>query len=242
MRFFFCTILLFILSSLGSAQAIDERTLTVSGEGYVTAVSDQAYIFIGFETKGLTALEALERHEREVTRIKQALLYAGVQEDAMRIERMAIGAQNAYGYSGTQDQQEGQLVTQRLVVTTQDIGRVEELVSTIAQEEESDSLEDLLDIPQRTVEVQYTIGDPSAYEDEALEEAIRRARRRAELSASHAGVSLGKVLVLREHGVFGTLAGGLEEMAELSTSMAGYPILAGEQRISARVIMSFEIE
>lgn len=235
-------VLLVIGFSSVCAQSIEGRTLTVAGEGSVTAVSDRAYIYISFETEGPTASEALDSHEEEVRRIKAALLEAGIQDEEIRVERIGFGGQNQYGYGAAPDEEEKHVVTQRLIVTVDNLDEVEGLVSTIAQDNVSDSLEDLLDIPKRTVEVQYGISDRTSYEDEALEEAIERARARAERSASQAGVSLGRVLVLREHGVFGSLSGGLEEMAELSSMIGTYPVISGEQRITARVIMSFEIE
>jgi uncharacterized protein YggE len=75
--------------------------------------------------------------------------------------------------------------------------------------------------------------------DEARRRAVSRARQRAELYATAAGVALGPVLVITEDAAHVAPRGPMMARATMSQSV---PIAEGSQDITARITVTYALE
>jgi hypothetical protein len=87
----------------------------------------------------------------------------------------------------------------------------------------------------RIQEIAFDLQNPQPQKDLALTMAIEDARRKAEIAAKAAGVSLGRILEISEG--YGYVTSASKSFAfDLST-----PISPGEMEITASVTMTYEI-
>lgn len=215
------------------------RVLTVAGFGRATADVDKAVLRIAFETEGETIDEAIEKHEAEVSRVQSILVEAGIPESDIKLERAAVGpAGGGARFESIRpgDDEESFTASRVLVVGVGDLDAVPRLMAEIVRNDD----DDLLDIQRRNVDVRYTVADTKALDDEALRDAVTRARERADLIASMAGLSLGEVISVSEGG--GGSMFGMEAVAMAMLRDNGNGGLTdGEVVASASVVVSFRI-
>ena len=88
--------------------------------------------------------------------------------------------------------------------------------------------------------VRFSIAEPERFADAARREAMADARRKAEIYATAAGVRVGRVLDIAEHGV--RLPPPIRLQAAEMSVRAAVPIAPGEQRVSVTVTVVYEIE
>ena len=86
--------------------------------------------------------------------------------------------------------------------------------------------------------INFTVSQPSKHLDEAREKAVADARRKAEIFARAAGVTLGEPLSISEEGAPAPMFRG-----KLAAPMAaGAPVAQGEETLSVSVNVSWAIK
>ena len=86
--------------------------------------------------------------------------------------------------------------------------------------------------------INFTVSQPSKHLDEAREKAVADARRKAEIFAKAAGVTLGEPLSISEEGAPAPMFRG--KMA--APMAAGAPVAQGEETLSVSVNVSWAIK
>ena len=175
------------------------RVLTVTGFGRASADTDRAILRIAFETEGETIDEAIEKHESEVARVRALLREAGIPDREVKLERASAGpAGGDMRFESVRPGADAPMfsASRVLVVGVDDVDLVPRLMAEVVQNRE----DSLLDIQRRNVDVRYAVRDPQVLEDQALQQAVARARERAELIVSMAGLELGEVMAVSEGG------------------------------------------
>ena len=235
-----------VLSPLASAQYTisgpdTSRVLTVSGFGQATADANRAVLRIMFETEGETIDEAIEKHEAEVERVMALLTDAGVPESEIKLERSSVGpAGGGVRFESVRPDAGDETfeASRMLVARVDDLDGISRLMAEIVRNDD----DDLLDIQRRNVDVRYTVRDLDGLADEALQDAVRRARARAELIAEMGGFSLGEIVTISEGGL--GMGGGFESMMMMAMmrEMGGETGMTdGEFVSNATVTVSFRI-
>ncbi len=213
------------------------RVLTVSGFGRAAADADRAVLRVAFETEGETIDEAIDKHTQEVERVRTLLVASGVPESEIKLERVSVGPSGGGGRFETMRPGDGDqtyTASRVLVVRVDDLESVPRLLGELVR----NSDDDLLDIQRRNVDVRYTVRAPEALQEEALRSAVTKARERAALIASMAGVTLGDVTSVAEGS--GSLY-GMDPRAAAMMNEGGSGLTDGEFVVTSSVVVTFVI-
>lgn len=150
------------------------RTLTVSADERVTADPEMAILHIGYETQPMDAKDAYASGAKISNQIIAALKQAGIPENSIRSER-----QNLQSTGGKAHKYK--LVQEWTVKTTP--VRAAEILDIAVGAGATDS-----------GEIEWTVKDEKALEDQALERAATRAKSDAEVLAKGMDVHLGPLI------------------------------------------------
>jgi uncharacterized protein len=214
------------------AQAETARTITVTGEGEVRGVPDQAQLSAGVTTVAVTANAALAENARKMTAVFAALSRIGVPQREMKTSNFSVAPQYPpYNQNNTGLQKiVGYQVSNQIDVTLDD-------VKTLGP-----ALDALVTAGANQINaVSFSLRDPKPLLAAAREQAVGDAMARAQTFAKAAGVTLGPLLSIQEGGVAIPRPVFLE-----ARMMAGAPpptpTAAGEQSVTANVSLVFEIK
>ncbi len=208
------------LSSLPAA-----GTIRVEGAGSVETAPDRATVSAGVATEAADADAALAENNATTARLIQAARDFGVPADGIATSRFDVSPR----YGNSSSQIIGYRVTNTLAITTEDLGRIGEL------------LNDLIGAGANVIQsVQFSVSDQTGFRNEALGRAVVDARGRAEALADAAEVSLGSVVAIDTvgYGAFGPPGVDFSTRPGVAESV---PIEIGPYRITARATVIFAI-
>ena len=217
------------LAAQDAAQANRRPTLTVSGEGSATAAPDVASFASGVVTEGKTAREALDANTRAVADMVAAIKSSGVESRDVSTSGFSVQPQYA-----TQKKDEAPRIAGYQVRNTVSV-RVRDLTKL------GDLLDKMVTTGANQVgSISFDIAKPAALQEAARVNAVKDARRQAEIMADAAGVRLVRIL---------TIIGepGAQPMPRMMTASAmmksdAVPVEAGEAEIHSNVSVTYEIE
>ncbi len=213
----------------GAARADDPvPQIVVSGEGRVEARPDMATVSLGVTTEAETAAEALDENSTRMAEVLAQLREAGIEERDLQTSGLSLGPRWDYGGGTRQPRLIGFTATNSLSVRVRDL----------------DTLGGILDRSVRDGANTFnglTFGliEPQPVLDEARRRAVADARRKAELYAEAAGVTLGPILTLTESGGIAPPQPMMRmAAAEMSDAV---PIAQGEVNITANVSITWRL-
>lgn len=195
--------------------------VVVTGSGEVSGEPDTLTANLAVEATGTTVGEAMTGAGAAATRMRDALVRAGVARADLRTSDVTVGTtvnddKKVTGYTANQG----------LVATVRDLPRAGRLLSeAIAAGGDAARLHG----------VSFAIEDSAAPLDRAREAAFADARAKAELYARQAGRSLGRVVRVSEEGV---AYGGSSAHYSLAAD-AEVPIEPGRQSLTATVTVEW---
>lgn len=221
MRFLFAAAIAATLAGT-PALALD-KLLTVSGEATVSVAPDAAVIRIGVTSVGKSAREASEATAQKMTAVFGAIKDAGIAERDIQTSRLSVQPQYDPSKGGTA-RLLGFQVTNQVTVKIRDIDKVPAVLdrAIAAGANEMSGIE-------------FIVSEQSKLLDQARDDAIADARRKAELYAKAAGVKLGPVVAISEEG-----SGG-PPRPYAAMRAGGAPVAPGEQTLRSGVTVSYEI-
>lgn len=206
--------------------AEDMRTITVIGEGRVSAEPDMAILRLGVSREARMASDAMRAASEATAAVLAQIETAGIEARDVQTANVSLSprwqhennnAPRIVGYVASND----------LTVRVRALDTLGALMDGVVG-----------DGANQMNGLSFAIAEPRPLQDEARKEAVADARKKAELLATSAGVSLGNVMTISENGGFGqpvVMARGA--MMEASA----VPIAAGEMDISATVTVVFAI-
>lgn len=209
--------------ALASAQAA-ERTVTVTGEATVGVAPDTAVIRIGVSSQEKTAREAGEANARQMTSVLAAIKASGIAERDIQTSRLSLQPQYDPNKGGTA-RLTGFQATNQVTVRIRDI----------------DSLPTVLDRAigagaNEMSGIEFVVSEQSKLLDQARDDAIADARRKAELYARAAGAKVGQVVSISEEGP------APPQPRPMQAVRAGaVPVVPGEQTLRAIVSVSYQL-
>lgn len=210
--------------------------LSVSGEGEVRAVPDQAQLSAGVVTHGKTAAEALAANSTAMNSVFAALKKRGVPEKSITTSNFSVNPQYPpYRQDAPQEDRTriiGYEVSNQVTVILDDVSKVgatlDALVASGANQAGG---------------VSFTIRDPKPLMKEAREEAVKEAVAKAQTLAKAAGVTLGPIISISEGGSYQPMpvfAGKVMRMDAAAAPPA--PVASGEQSLTVNVSITWEIQ
>jgi uncharacterized protein YggE len=217
---------------LGAQETDAQGRIVVVGEGQVSAAPDKAVITLGARHSAQNAAVALEKTNMAVQAILSRMKELGVDPADMQTSSLSLnpiwGKTRSYE-NGDIAAPKGFEASNTVQVTLRDLERLGEVLDQVA-EEGANSFSGF----------RFGVIDPQPLLDAARKAAVSDARRKAELYALAAGVSLGKVVLISEDTSSG--AGYPAPVMEMAMSRAGgVPIAQGEVTQSARIKLVFEL-
>jgi uncharacterized protein len=208
--------------ALAPAQAA-EKLVTVTGEATVAVAPDTAMIRLGVGTQEKTAREASEANARQMTAVLAAIKDTGVADRDIQTSRLSLQPQYDPNKSGTA-RLTGFQASNQVTVRIRDIDKLPTVLDraiTAGANEMSG--------------IEFVVSEQSKLLDQARDDAIADARRKAELYAKAAGAKLGRVVSITEEG-------SAPPPRPIQALRAGaVPIAPGEQTLRAIVTVSYEL-
>lgn len=205
-------------------------TIAVTGEGRAEATPDMAHITIGITAQADTAAEALAQTSAAVRDTLARLDAAGIAPRDRQTTGLSLQPVWDYGRNTNAPPRITGFTAQNgVAVRARDLSALGGLLDAVVSGGAN-----------RLDGLRFTVAEPQPLMDEARRRAVADARRRAELYAEAAGVTLGAVLSISEGGGGGPIMPLMRsDMAMASESAV--PIAEGEVELSARVEMIFAI-
>ena len=241
MKFKFITILLIVFSVLFIMQTKAETsstsvvsTLSVNGHGDAVAKPDVATINIGISSRGKTANEATALNSVSVQKLISTLIMAGIAEKDIQTNSVSVfpiykptrPSENDFNDVNKVLGYEASNYIQAKIRNVNDVGRVIDLV-TLAGDYTVNGLN-------------FGLEKDDSFEAEALKEAVKDARAKADVVAVAAGVSISGIKNITVGTSFSPIfksVSGVEAAASADT-----PVLPGETTVTQDVSIEYLLE
>jgi uncharacterized protein len=215
-----------LLATPALAQMIPPPAISVTGEATVSVPPDQAQIDGGITSEAKTAREASDANNTAMGKVLLALKGAGIEEKDVQTSRLSLQPQSPPNRTGPATIVSYR-ATNRVTVRLRDVTKVASVIDTLVGAGANE-----------IGGINFLVTQASKLLDEAREQAVADARRKAEIYAKAAGVTLGAPLSISEQGSpspmpFRKMAAGMAASA---------PVAQGEETLVVTVSVSWAIK
>lgn len=220
------TILLLCATPLQAQDVLPQ--FTVSGSGEVAEAPDMATITMGVSHQADTAAEALGRMRDGAADVFEALAPFEIAPRDLQTSQLSLDPQwERYKLSGGGDRQRiaGYIASNLVTVRVRNLDQLGAIMDAVATAGAN-----------RFQGLQFGFEEPGPLMDQARAAAMADALRKARLMAQATGVTLGRVLSMREGGDIRP-----QMMAEASLARSAMPVAAGEVSLSASFSITYEL-
>jgi uncharacterized protein YggE len=217
-----------LLAPPALAQTVPPPAISVTGEASVSVAPDQAQIDGGVTSDARTAREASDANSAAMGKVLLALKGAGIEEKDYQTSRLSLQPQFATPKAA--ERTPGIVsfrASNRVTVRIRDVTKVANVIDVLVGAGAND-----------IGGINFTVTQASKHLDEAREKAIADARRKAEIYAKAAGVTLGEPISISEEGAPVPVFRG----KVASPMAAGAPVAQGEETLSVTVGVSWAIK
>jgi uncharacterized protein YggE len=212
------------LTPLSPAAALD-KLITVTGDAMAAAAPDRVTIRLGVATPGNTARKASEANAKVMTAVLAAIKAAGAEERDIQTSHLSLqphfeqdknGPPHLAGFHASND----------ITVKLRDIGKLSDLIdrAVAAGANEMSGIE-------------FSVSDRSKRLDDARAQAIADARRKADIYAKAAGVTVGLPVSITEN----MTSSPPRPVAAATFRAAPTPVSPGQVVMHVAVTVSFEL-
>jgi uncharacterized protein YggE len=188
---------------------------------------DLAQIDGGVTSEAKTAREASDANNAAMGKVLLALKGAGIEEKEYQTSRLSLQPDSAPNRSSGPATIVGYHASNRVTIRLRDVTKVASMIDTLVGAGAND-----------IGGINFTVSQASKLLDDAREQAIADARRKAEIYAKAAGVTLGAPLSISEEGA----APRPVFRAKMAGEMAAAPVAQGEETLSVTVSVSWAIK
>lgn len=204
------------------------RTITVTGMGEVTAAPDMATVTLGVEVGAKTAQDAMAAVNTGTNAIFSVLTAAGIEARDMQTSGLSLNpVWSDYSPVNRTRRIEAFSASNMVTVRVRDLEGLGPVLDAVLAQG-ANSFRGLI----------FGMQNPNPLMDEARKDAVQNARHKAELLAEAAGVTLGQVMTISEHGGQRSQPVMMMEAARMSADMA---IAEGEVGLNASVSIVYEL-
>jgi uncharacterized protein YggE len=208
------------------AETAPPPMVSVTGEATVSVPPDQAQIDGGVTSDAKTAREASDANNAAMGKVLLALKGAGIDEKDYQTSRLSLQPQYAPNRSGPSPVV-GYRASNRVTVKLRDVTKVAGIIDVLVGAGANE-----------LGGINFMVSQASKLLDDIREKAIADARRKAEIYAKAAGVTLGEALNISEEGSAPPVFRG-KMMAPMA---AGAAVAQGEETLSVSVSVSWAIK
>src|SRR6476659_1780583 len=210
------------------AQTMLPPAISVTGEATVSVAPDLAQVEGGVTSEAKTAREASEANNAAMGKVLLALKGAGIDEKDYQTSRLSLQPQYAPATPNRNTPQiSGYRASNRITIKVRDITKVANVIDTLVSAGANE-----------IGGINFIVTQASKALDEARAKAVADARRKAEIYAKAAGVTLGEPISISEEGAPVPAFRG-----KMAAPMAvGAPVAQGEETLSVTVSVSWAIK
>jgi len=217
-----------LLAAPARAQTEPPAAISVTGEAQVSVPPDLAQIDGGVTSEAKTAREASDANNAAMGKVLLALKGAGIDEKDYQTSRLSLQPQSSSSRPGGPSTIVGYRASNRVTIRLRDVTKVASVIDTLVGAGAND-----------IGGINFTVSQASKLLDEARERAIADARRKAEIYARAAGVTLGAPISIAEGGAPGPI---LYRRMAAPMAVSGAPVAQGEETLQVTVSVSWAIK
>ena len=220
----------------GRGNEPDPPLITVSGSGQSFSEPDEGTVRLGVEAQQRTAREAQASANAKASTILAAIKKLGINEDQIRSTRITL--EPIYAPQPPERVQEPRLVAYRANNTVS--------VRVLNLQQVGPVIDAGLDAGANRLEgVHFGLRNDLPARQQALDQAVKEARQKADTMAHALGVRLGRLESAQEGGVYVNepqMMMGMGGMAEMRGRGDSTPVSPGEVKVDASVTLQYVIE
>ena len=216
-----------LIAAPALAETVPPPMITVSGEATLSVAPDQAEIEAGVTSDAKTAREASEANNAAMGKLLLALKAANIDEKDIQTSRLSLQPQYAPNRPGPSPVT-GYRAANRVTVRLHDIPKVASTIDMLVGAGATD-----------IGGIGFSVSNASKLLDDARGQAVADARRKAEIYAKAAGVTLGAPLGISEEGAPGPMP--FRRMA-VGMAVSPTPVAQGEETLRITVSVSWAIK
>ena len=224
--------ILAIALALSASPALAQTALlpaiSVTGEATMSVAPDQAQVDGGVTSDAKTAREASDANNAAMGKVLLALKGAGIDEKDYQTSRLSLQPKYAPDRSGPSTVV-GYRASNRVTIKVRDVNKIAGVIDVLVAAGANE-----------IGGINFVVSQASKLLDDIREKAIADARRKAEIYAKAAGVTLGEPLSIAEEG--GSMPVFRGKMPAPMATMAPAPIAQGEETLSITVGVSWAIK
>ena len=208
------------------ADDVPPPMISVTGQAQISVPPDLALVDGGVTSEAKTAREASDANNAAMGKVLLALKGAGIDEKDVQTSRLLLQPQNAPNRTGP-SAIASYRASNRVTIRVRDVTKVANVIDTLVGAGANE-----------IGGINFMVSQASKLLDEAREKAVADARRKAEIYARAAGVTLGAPLTVSEEGNAPPMP-----YRKMSAGMAAAPQVAqGEETLSVTVNVSWAIK
>ena len=208
-----------------------QEGIWVSGRGVVTVTPDIATLRLGVEVQAASVATAQSQATEAMDEVMTALTDNGIAEKDIQTQYFSIRQVTKWDRDKEEEIVIGYRVTNKVTAKIRDIDKAGAIIDAVAE-----AGGDLTRIDS----IGFSVDDPSAYYEEAREEAMADAKAKAEQLAELAGGRLGKATYISEGAQIPPPI-YRQDIYEKATMAPETPISPGEMEISLTVQVVYAI-
>jgi uncharacterized protein len=196
--------------------------ISVTGEARISVPPDLAQIDAGVTSEGKTAREASDANNAAMGKVLLALKGSSIDEKDYQTSRLSLQAEYSTAKSGSPATIVGYRASNRVTIRLHDVTKAANVIDTLVTAGANE-----------IGGINFMVSQASKLLDDAREQAVGDARRKAEIYAKAAGVTLGAPISISEEGAAQPLFRA--RMAAPMAAGAPVPIAQGEETLSVTV-------
>jgi uncharacterized protein len=202
--------------------------IVISAQGEVQVTPDRARVVLGVETEARTAQEASQLNATLQTRILEAVRRAGIPAASIRTTGYNVAPRQEYNPDTRTWRIDGYRVSNLVVVIVEPVGNAGAVIDAALHAGAN-----------RVASLSFEVKDPRPAREQALKDAVDRARREADITAAAAG---GRIVGLLEITVNSYEPSPPRPMMEMAMvrSADSTPISEGTQPVVVQVTTRWE--
>jgi hypothetical protein len=214
------------LAAPAMAQTVPPPAISVTGEASVSVPPDLALVDGGVTSEAKTAREASDANNTAMGKVLLALKTAGIEQKDVQTSRLSLQPQYAPNRPGPSPVV-GYRASNRVTIRVRDVTKVANVIDTLVGAGANE-----------IGGINFMVSQASKLLDEARDKAVADARRKAEIYARAAGVTLGAPLSISEDGNAPPMP-----YRKMSASLqTAAPVAQGEETLSVTVSVSWAIK
>lgn len=203
-------------------------TISVTGQARVKAVPDTATITLGVQSQAAGAAEAMDKTSAAMNRVIAAVISAGVPRANIQTTNISLYPQYEYDKNGSNGRIVGYQASNQISCTWNKLDKIGDLIDAAVQAGANN-----------VYGISFNVADSKPLYLEAVAEAVRDARAKADALAAAAGVRVGGVKNMNLDSYF---SGPFLLKSEAAGAGMAAPVEPGTVEVQVTVRVEYGIE